>query len=316
VIVCCLSAATPAAADDVITLKDGERIEGLIVEADDASVLVRWGGGRAVITRRVPRRAIKTIRFAASDTAGLRELARRSEAQGDLRDAAEVLTIACGLNPDSAEDHRRRARCLRLAGKLDEASDAAALAARLEPEEAATFFEQAEVRLAARDYKRAAQHALDGLRRAGSGSIEGNWLLARAFDGGALPQDAIGAYRKVLQADPTHVGALERLTALLLSRQASLEAETVARDFVRASPDVRAGRVSLGFVLYRQGRYGEAVDAFRAATALGGAGYDRARIFLHCARSRSAGTSPALGLSPQELDISRELDPDLRRDIP
>jgi tetratricopeptide (TPR) repeat protein len=305
-----------ASADDVITMRDGERVEGLIVEADDQSVLVRWGAGRAVITRRINRKHIASIRFTEPSVDGLRELARRSEAQGDVADAATVYRIVCALRPESAEDHLRCARALRAAGKSEEAAAAIACAARMDGDDARIVIEQGEICFARGDFARAVQHARDGIKRAGPTSVEGHWLLGRAAEAAKEADAAIDAYAKLLKADTTNIGALERLVELLLARKATLEAENMARSFVRTAPDVRAGRVTLGVTLYRQNRWGEAVDAFRAATSLGGPGYDRARVFLHVARAKSADTDPERGLTDAEIAVARELDPDLGRKKP
>jgi tetratricopeptide (TPR) repeat protein len=316
VTVALLLCASVATADDVITMRDGEKIEGLIIEADDDSVLVRWGAGRAVISRRVPRKSISAIKLGEPNVDGLRELARRSESQGEILDAAQVWRIVCALRPESADDHLRCARALRVAGRSEDAAAAIACAARLDADDARIRIEQGEIAFAKGDFRGAVQHAQDGLKRAGPTSVDGYWLLARAAEAAKDADGAIDAYGKLLKADTTHIGALERLVDLLLARRATLEAENVARSFVRAAPDVRAGRVALGVALYRQSRWGEAVDAFRAATSLGGPGYERARVYLHVARARSADTDPDRGLTEADIAVARELDPDLGRKKP
>jgi tetratricopeptide (TPR) repeat protein len=303
-----------AAADDVITTRDGERIEGLVVEADPETVTVRWGAGRAVITRRVPRAQIASIRFGEPDVDGLRSLARRSETQGELADAAIVWRIVCGLKPEAADDHLQCARAMRLSGQLDAAAAAIECATRIEPGTPKLLMEHGEIALARGECGRAAELASDALK-AGP-SIAAQWLLARALEGARLTDEAIAAYRRLLELEPTHLAGLERVVGLLLQKSAAIEAEKLARSFIHFAPDVRAGRVALGSALFKQTRWGEAVDAFRAATALGGPGYDRARVYLHVARARAGAIDPSTGLSEGDLSMARELDPELVRSKP
>jgi tetratricopeptide (TPR) repeat protein len=310
--VLCLLAARPARAD-VVTTHNGDRIDGLIVEADDESVLVRWGAGRAVITRRVPRKQIRSIQFTPPEVDALRDLARRSEAQGDTVDASQVFRLVCALQPESCDDHLALAKNLRACGRFAEAAAAAQVASRIDARNPRLYFEQGEIRLALGEGRTAAQLAADGLAVSGAPGVEGNWLLGRAFEQASLPDEAIAAYRKVLATEPGHLGALERLVPLCLEHRTALEVEDAARAFVKAAPGTRFGHTSLGAALYRQGRFAEAIEALRAATALGGPGYERARVYLHCARARSAGTDAADGLSADELVIAGDLDPQLRK---
>ncbi|MBI2932071.1 MAG: tetratricopeptide repeat protein [Planctomycetes bacterium] len=307
-----LFAASITASADVIVTRDGERIEGLIVGADLQSLLVQWGAGRAVITRRVWRREIETIRFSPPDLNGLRDLARRSALRGETADACSVYGIICGLHPESVDDQVSLSQNLRSCGRLHEALAVAQTAEKVDPRHSGVHFELGEIHLALGDASQAVRHALG----TDPESLEAQWLLGRAYERAAMFDEAIRAYRCALRIDPTHAGALERVTQLYQAAQAPNEAETVARAFIRAAPEARAGRVALGIALYRQARFGEAVDAFRAATSLGGTGYDRARIFLHCARARSANTDPSSGLTQAESAVAAQLDPDLRRKRP
>ncbi len=303
--------ATAAASADVVTLRSGEKIEGMIVSADDQAVVVRWGAGRNTATRRIRRADVERIAFTPADVGSIRTLARRASAQGDTDEAADLWRLVIAAAPDDAADFVSAARAFRAAGRNDAAVAASKRAAILAPDDPSAILESGEAALARGDLRLAAERALDYLKRPESRPEDGYWLLGRAFERSNRTDDAADAYKRVQETAPAHVGAFERLVDLALARAAAIEAERLAREFIRVASEVRAGHAALGRALYRQQRYQAAVDALKKASSLGGPGWDRVRVFLGVAKARAAGTEPEL--SAADAAVANELDPDLGR---
>jgi tetratricopeptide (TPR) repeat protein len=308
-----LALCLPASADE-IQLKDGEKIEGLIITMTDSEIVVRWGAGKSTLTRVIKRADVKEIRIKPPEMSRLREIARRAEADHDLADAAVVWQQVCTFRPESADDQMRRARALRDSGQGEEAISAFQAALQLRPDDLKPWIELSELQLKCKLVRESAQSAMQYLKRATTGLDEATWMLGRSFEAANQPEDAMDAFRQTLQHNPRHGGAMERLVHLHLERQDFAEAENAARAFLKIAPESRSGSVALGMILYRQKKFVAAVDAFKAATALGGPGYDRARVFLNVARARVEGKDPLKDLGDSLLPTVQELDPELRRD--
>lgn len=75
------------------------------------------------------------------------------------------------------------------------------------------------------------------------------------------------AYRAVLRHAPDHVPSLKALAYLLSARQAYAQAEPLWLAAIARAPDA-ASWYDLGSLRERQGRYEEAIEAFRAAVIL------------------------------------------------
>lgn len=83
------------------------------------------------------------------------------------------------------------------------------------------------------------------------------------------PEDAIEWLEQILDEFPSDVGALNDLGYLLVDQNRSLERATnMIRFAVDAEPDNVAYRDSLGWALYRRGRFSEAVDELRKASSV------------------------------------------------
>lgn len=299
---------------DVVTLKNGEELECLVVGVTDREVKLLRGTEGISETRQLPLADVAAIRLAPPEVGGFRSVARRLEADRALVEAGELLRQVCVLRPESVADHLRLARLWRQAGRLDAAADAARAAAKTAPDDPRVLLEQGEVALAQRNGPQAVIHAREHLRHAGADSAEGHWLLGRALEASGLREEALEAYSTLVRSDPKRSEALDRLSSIALETGKPDLAIQAASAVTRNAPNVREGWVSLGRAYYRQRRFDEAVGAFRSATALGGEGYDRARIFFQCALARRYGRDPRKVLSAEDLERAFELDPELKKE--
>jgi tetratricopeptide (TPR) repeat protein len=302
---------------DIVCLKNGREIEGLVVELDEERLTIRRAADGGLQSWQLTRNEITSVQLAPPDVAGFRSVARRLETDRSGDQAIEAWRGICVLRPEGVADHLKLVQSYRRSGHFEAAAQAAQTASRVQPGDPRIPLEQGEVALALGHGEEAVAFAKEHLAIAGGGtSDDGSWLLARSLEKANSPEEALAAYRGVLRGKVHRSEALERFTELALAQgkedQAIEEAELVAR----SAPDLRVGWIALGKVRYRQGRYTEAVSALESATHLGGPDYDRARIFLQCALARRYDRDPRVVLSAKDLDTARQLDPALRRDQP
>ncbi len=303
-----------AASADVVTLKNGREIEGLVVDMDDERLVVRRAGEGITQNWQLTRSEITSVRLAPPELAGFRTVARRLEADRSLSEAADAWRKICTLRPEGAADHVRLIQVYRRTNQVEAAAAAVQTAARAHPKDPKILLEQGEIALAQGRAPDAVASAREHQKLAGAASEDASWLLARGLEQSNQPAEALDALRALLRDQPRRGDALERFTELALEQgkadQAIEEAERVAR----IAPDLRGGWIALGKVRYRQGRYAEAVAMFQSATRLGGADYDRARIYLQCALARRYDRNPRTVLMAIDLEVAGQLDPELRRD--
>ena len=133
---------------DVVTLKDGQELECLVVEVDQAHVKLLRGSEGISESRRLPLSEVSAIRLAPPDVSGLRSVARRLEADRALDEAGEVLRHVCILKPETVADRLKLAGLWRRSGRLQEASSMASAARRAAPSDARVALEQGEIALA------------------------------------------------------------------------------------------------------------------------------------------------------------------------
>lgn len=294
---------------DVLKLKDGRELEGLIVQIDDSTVLIRsTDAGSGPEARAYPRAQVYSIRLSRPELPALRKLAERSESSEGLQASVQIWRIVCSLWPESAADQLKLAQSLRRLGLLEESAARADAAAKADPRDARIPLEQGEISLARGDAKQAIACVRDHFRLRSGDTAEGNWLLGRASEKSFLVEEALSAYRMVLLADPGRKEVLERFVRFALAHGKNDSATEMARCVISLAPSLRSGWLALGRVEYRRGRWNEAVSAFQSATSLGGDDYERARIFLHCARARQAHRDPRAGLRSNDLAVAGELD--------
>jgi tetratricopeptide (TPR) repeat protein len=303
-----------SASADVVTLKNGEELECLVVSVTDREVKLLRGAEGVSETRHLPLSDVAAIRLAPPEVGGFRSAARRLEADRALEEAGELLRQVCILRPESVADHLRLARLWRQARRLDAAAEAARAAARTAPDDPRVLLEQGEIALAQGNGPQAVIHAREHLRHAGTDSADGQWLLGRALEASGQREEALDSYTNLVRSDPRRSEALDRLSSIALETGKPDLALKAAFAVTRTAPTVREGWISLGRAYYRQHKFEEAVGAFRSATALGGEGYDRARIFFQCALARRYGRDPRQVLSPEDLERAFELDPELRKE--
>ena len=305
-----------AASADIVTLKNGREIEGLVVDMDEERLVVRRAGEGIPQNWQLLRSEITSVRLAPPELAGFRTVARRLEADRSLGDAADAWRKICALRPEGAADQVRLLQVYRRAGKIEDAAAAIQSAVRAHPKDPRILLEQGEIALAQGRAPDAVASAREHQKLSGAASEDASWLLARGLEQSNQPQEALDALRALLRDQPRRTDALERFTDLALEQgKADLAIEEAER-VAKIAPDLRGGWIALGKVRYRQGRYAEATAMFQSATRLGGPDYDRARIFLQCALARRYDRDPRAVLTATDLDIAPQLDPELRRDQP
>ena len=84
----------------------------------------------------------------------------------------------------------------------------------------------------------------------------------------ARQQEAIAAYKRVLELDPKHAAACINLGTIYYNQQNYREAENHYRRAVEIDPRYALGFFDLGNVLDETGRLNEAVEAYRSAIAI------------------------------------------------
>ena len=85
---------------------------------------------------------------------------------------------------------------------------------------------------------------------------------------GAPIEDAVAAYRKVLEFNPSAAGALVNLGTIYYRQRKFAEAEKYYVDAIAADPGYPLAQFNLGNLFDEQGRVGEALDHYRRALAL------------------------------------------------
>jgi cytochrome c-type biogenesis protein CcmH/NrfG len=298
---------------DVVTLNNGHRLEGLVVEVNDLQIRLRWGNEGIALSEEIPRKHITEIQLAPPEISGFRTVAARLESDRSVDLAIDALRELCALRPESLADQVKLARLLSRAGRLEEADLALEATERVAPGDPRVTLERGEVALLRGDGPETVKHAREHQKRAGCETPQGLWLLARGLEKSDLAADAMGEYRKLLRSDPRKSEAMVRFTALALRENRSQEVVTEAERVCREAPDLRAGWMALGTVHYLSGRYAEAVSSFRSATGPGGDGYNRARVYFQCSLARRYGRDPRAVLTESDFLIAQELDPELRR---
>jgi tetratricopeptide (TPR) repeat protein len=301
---------------DIVTLRNGREIEGLVVDMDDERLVVRRAGEGITQNWQLMRSEVSSVRLAPPELAGFRTVARRLEADRALGDAADAWRKICTLRPEGAADQVRLLQVYRRANKIEDAAAAIQTATRAHPKDPRILLEQGEIALAQGRAPDAVASAREYQKLSTTGSEEASWLLARGLEQSNQPAEALDALRALLKEQPRRSDALERFTELALEQgKADLAVEEAER-VTRIAPDLRSGWMALGKVRYRQGRYADAVAMFQSATRLGGPDYDRARIFLQCALARRYDRNPRTVLTAGDLEMAPQLDPELRRDQP
>ena len=85
---------------------------------------------------------------------------------------------------------------------------------------------------------------------------------------GAPIDDAIDAYRKVLELNPSAAGALVNLGTIYYRQRKFAEAERYYIEAIAADPEYPLAQFNLGNLFDEQGRVGEALEHYRQALAL------------------------------------------------
>lgn len=140
--------------------------------------------------------------------------------------------------------------------------------------------------------------------RHGAGHGEANYALGRYYQGQRRYEDAIRAYREVLEAQPDHADAHNALGVIYANQGRYELAEWEIRTALRLQPDAAYIHNNLGYALLLQGRFAEAVSAFGKALFLE-PGQPRAADNLKAAQARlaerTAAAEPGLNLRFSEV---------------
>ena len=114
----------------------------------------------------------------------------------------------------------------------------------------------------------AAVEQLEAVARTGAAFADAEYTMGRIrTERGDLPQ-AAAAYRRALELEPAHGGALLELGRLLEARGARETALAHYREAVRLRPDDPALLNNLGVILTREGRASEALEPLERACRL------------------------------------------------
>lgn len=295
-----------SAAADTVELASGERKEGLIVFIGPESLRLQNGAGGAIVSEVISLSDVRSIRLGPPSTEAVRRIANKYDS--DPNESVRLWTHLAAIEPDRMEHQLGRARALRRAGRLAEAVTAARTAVRLDPEDAGARLELAEAHLARGESRAAALEAIEAARGA---PARGYALLARAFEQAAMTDDAFQAWRKALQHEPLDDEAFDRCVEAMLLLRAKDELEALASERIRRAPEHRRGWLALGRAQYLDGRFTDAAGTFKKAAALGGPGFDRARVFYAVSQARASGRDPMADLESADRPLALQLDPEL-----
>ncbi len=309
-IVLALFATTPLLHADIVHMKDGRVLQGVIVKVNEHSITLQKGIRGARIFSVLPRAEIAAIRLGATDLEPERQRANRYLRDRSFEDAVRTWKYINALEPDRTKNRLGLARALRLAGDLEEAARTAGGALRISPDDPSIHLELGDIAFAAGDFSAAIRHAKAADEHPGSAAF---LLLARACIKAGRMEEATRAFRKALDADPGNGQVHSRLIRHLVQSREWEPAERFARERVKRKPRERKGWLILGQVLHVREKYGEAIRVFKKAITLGGPGFDRARVFLLVTEARQAGRHPFSMIKDHDLVLAWELEPELRR---
>jgi len=121
---------------------------------------------------------------------------------------------------------------------------------------------------------------------------------------GAPIQDAIEAYRKVLEFNPSAAGALVNLGTIYYRQRKFAEAEKYYVEAIAADPEYALAQFNLGNLFDEQGRIVEALEHYRLALGLN-ANYADAHFNLALVYATSK--PPSLELARREYNRALEL---------
>jgi tetratricopeptide (TPR) repeat protein len=264
---------------------------------------------------------------------------------GQMKEAARLFQQALALTPQDSGLLLNMAHCQAQMKRWESAEDYARQAARAAPQAPEPgllvgdlFLQQGQGQRAVAEWEAVAdQHprspkvfaallrAGDALRQAqapadavkcyeqalrmDSGSLEARLGKAQALHQQGQWEQAIPLYESALQEDPDHAGAMNNLACLYAEKGQHLDrAFDLASRLVQTYPDAASFQDTLGWVLYRQGRYQEALKPLEKAAQQspqkGIFHYHRGQTLRALHRGPEAGEALrkalALGLPPPE----------------
>jgi tetratricopeptide (TPR) repeat protein len=220
--------------------------------------------------------------------------------QGQFAEAEEELTTLLAREPKEIQAYCQLAEIKMIQGDLDAAERQVAKALAVEPKAALARMMLAELRLRQKRYEDAERlaremlveqpgdhdvrlirvYALAGMKRnpeaaaevrallaANPEKIGWRYLLAGLYQESGQRDDAEKELQTILQREPNHAPSNNDLGYMWAERGVNLpQAEQMIRKALQFDPESAAYLDSLGWVLYKQGRFEDAVRALEQAT--------------------------------------------------
>jgi Flp pilus assembly protein TadD len=195
-------------------------------------------------------------------------LAQLDVAAGNAAQALERIDTRIAAQKDDARLHNLRGDLLMGMRRTAEAEASYATATKLQPRWSLPYRGQAAALIAAGKSDRALE-VLKGAMTATGNAADVAADLGTLYTLQKRPDDAIGVYERMLERDPNNAIAANNLAMLIATHRsdtASLErAEKLTERF--ANSDNPAFLDTYGWVLYKRGRYAEAIVPLEKAVA-------------------------------------------------
>lgn len=219
--------------------------------------------------------------------------------------AIERLRQQAAKVPQSAPIQVALGNLLEQTGDLAGARAAYAAARQIDPANEQALVASARMHLVQGQTEEARKMLQDLLSRQ-PGSVDGLLAMGMLEEGAGRYDQAVQAYRKVLQADPNHVVAKNNLVARLSEQPGSLdEALRLANELRGAASTEPEIEDTIGWVYYRKGSFEPAIEHFSRAAARS----RNPRIHYHLAMAHFAAGNRAQG--KKAMAAALELDPNL-----
>ncbi len=294
---------------DVLHLKDGRVLQGVIVEVEGGIITLQQGVDGARIVSTHSREDILMVRLGPVNLDRERDRALRYMREKQYSEALPIWKYIHVLEPENVPYGLGLAKVLLLTGNGDEARSLGERLLSRSPKEGSIHLELGEIALASGE----AEEAIHFAKAAGN---SGFLLLFRAYSALGKREEANRSLHQAWGNDPGNTQIFIRLWRGLVENRDFSSAEKLSRDWVERKPQERKGWLLLGQVLHAQGEYRKAISMFKKAITLGGPGFDRARVYLRVSEAREKGCSPFSNIQERDINFACELEPELRRNHP
>jgi tetratricopeptide (TPR) repeat protein len=230
-------------------------------------------------------------------------IARSHASEKRIPAALDRVRKQAALRPDSAELQLALGSMLEQTGDLAGARAAYATALQANPASIPALVANARMDMIGGQWNASRQKIQTALDKA-PGNVDALLALGMLEEATGHVNEAIKAYRAVLQADPAHPAAKNNLANRLAENRATVdEALLLALELKRAHPEDPEIDDTLGWVHYKRGSLEEAVRAFTRADAR----KKSARFRFHLAMAHFAAGNRQLG--EKALAAAIQIDP-------